>query len=141
MTDFNKYKSDIWIIENNKYLFPEIENKMYNPEGVGISISGGGNRSLVSMMGYIRAMNKLMIDGERIFNKTQFISSISGGSWFVGIYLLGGYYSQFSTTITNQNYCIATTSFKTIKVGNKTTFPFTVIFTTFLGGFTSYASA
>jgi hypothetical protein len=91
MTELNKYKSDIWIIGVNKYLFPEIENKMYNPEGVGISISGGGNRSLVSMMGYFRAMNKLMIDGERIFNKTQFISSISGGSWFIGIYLLAGY--------------------------------------------------
>lgn len=90
MTELNKYKSEIWIIGDNKYLFPEIENKMYNPEGVGISISGGGNRSLVAMMGYFRAMNKLMIDGERIFNKTQFISSISGGSWFMGIYLLAG---------------------------------------------------
>ncbi len=83
-----KYLADVWIVDNNKYLFPEIQSKLYNPNGVGISVSGGGSRSYVSMIGYMRALNKLIVQDKKVFNKTQFISSISGGSWFVGVYLL-----------------------------------------------------
>ncbi len=88
--NINKYLADIWVIGDNKYLFPEIQSKMYNPEGVGISISGGGSRSYTAMIGYMRALNKLLVNGEPVFNLTQFISSISGGGWFTGVYLLAG---------------------------------------------------
>ena len=71
-------QSKIWYLD--EYKFPEICQKLYSPEGVGIAISGGGSTAYVSAIGYIRALNKL-----GLYEKTQFLSSVSGGSWFSGV--------------------------------------------------------
>ena len=48
---------------------------------VSIAISGGGSRSFTSTLGYFRALNRM---GYK--NKAQYVSSVSGGSWFYGLY-------------------------------------------------------
>lgn len=85
------YNAKIWstIIspERSKIIFPELcPSSMYgspipNINKVSIAISGGGSRSFVCTMGYFRALNRM---GYK--NKAQYVSSVSGGSWFYGLY-------------------------------------------------------
>ena len=79
------YNNKVWFL--NSPLFPEMcqdNNYISNiPDinKVSIAISGGGSRSFVCMMGYFRALNRM---GYK--NKAQYVSTVSGGSWFYGLY-------------------------------------------------------
>jgi hypothetical protein len=99
----NIVNSNIWqtINKNNTYSFPELCNtKKYlttipNINKVSLAISGGGSRSFTCMMGYFRALNKL---GYK--NKPQYVSTVSGGSWFYGLYS----YCQSNSEFANSDY-------------------------------------
>jgi hypothetical protein len=85
------YNSKLWLTIKLKYplsiIFPELcifntlINKQPNINKVSIAISGGGSRSFVSMIGYFRALNRM---GYK--NKAQYVSTVSGGSWFYSLY-------------------------------------------------------
>jgi len=85
------YNSNLWLTIKTPYplniVFPElcIFNAFINRKPdigrVSLAISGGGSRSFVSMIGYFRALNRM---GYK--NKAQYISTVSGGSWFYGLY-------------------------------------------------------
>jgi hypothetical protein len=79
------------ITEDGNYIFPELDNEVcgrnYDTNGVGLAISGGGSLAYVTSIGYLRALHKLSIKKKNLYESTQFISSISGGSWFSGTYL------------------------------------------------------
>jgi hypothetical protein len=63
--------------------FPEKCLPRFNKKNitVGLAYSGGGNRSFSSIMGYIRYINKI-----GLYKNVDYISSVSGGSWFNGVY-------------------------------------------------------
>ena len=85
------YNSKLWstIVSSSplNISFPELctsNNYLKNiPDinKVSIAISGGGSRSFTCMMGYFRALNRM---GYK--NKAQYVSTVSGGSWFYGLY-------------------------------------------------------
>ena len=85
------YNSTLWLTIKTVYpltiVFPELcvfntfINTQPNINRVSLAISGGGSRSFVSMIGYFRALNRM---GYK--NKAQYISTVSGGSWFYGLY-------------------------------------------------------
>jgi len=93
-------------------IFPEkcIIPKCNDPNRVALSFSGGGTIQLVSLIGYIRGLRSL-----GVFEKTNYISTSSGGSWFAGLYLfarnngyssdelLGRYIPPENLTIKNLN--------------------------------------
>jgi len=85
--------ADIWNTLNTN-IYPElcsefVNEKKYSPNGVSLAISGGGSRSFTGAIGYIRALLELeIIPGKNAFNLSQYISSVSGGSWFTGTYLM-----------------------------------------------------
>jgi hypothetical protein len=102
--DVNSYINviaDIWNTSEN-IIFPElcdnfVNIKQYNPEGVSIAVSGGGSRSYTCMIGYVRALLELEVStGKNAFTSSQFISSVSGGSWFTGTYLMAKGTNKFS---------------------------------------------
>ena len=62
----------------NKYFFTD---KNGNEASIGIAYSGGGPRSYTCMIGYLRALSRL-----GLYSKTNYVSSVSGGSWFHGTY-------------------------------------------------------
>ena len=77
-------KAKIWsTISNSEFpeLCPNLVSKTPDINGVSFAISGGGSRSFVSMMGYFRALNKM-----KSLNNVQYVSTVSGGSWFYGLY-------------------------------------------------------
>lgn len=61
------------------YKFPEQPHVKSN---LGIAFSGGGSRSFSASMGYMRALEKLQVT-----DNVDYISSVSGGSWFSSLYL------------------------------------------------------
>jgi len=70
-----------------KYPFPEL-NPHFNfglvvPDinKVSIAISGGGVRSYSACVGYFRALYRY-----GLINNIQYVSTVSGGSWFYGLY-------------------------------------------------------
>jgi len=89
----DKLNTKLWgtMISTNPYVinFPElcpgttVEYGINIPDinKVSFSISGGGSRSFTCMVGYFRALNRM---GYK--NKSQYVSSVSGGSWFYGLY-------------------------------------------------------
>ena len=95
----------VWstIISTNPYAvnFPELCPNVNNDYGINIpninkvsfAISGGGSRSFTAMVGYFRALNRM---GYK--NKAQYVSSISGGNWFYGLYA----FSQTNTNYTDE---------------------------------------
>jgi hypothetical protein len=70
-----------------KYPFPELNphfnfgNHVPNINKVSISISGGGVRSYSASIGYFRALYRY-----GLINNIQYVSTVSGGSWFYGLY-------------------------------------------------------
>ena len=88
-----KLNTKIWptVISKNPYgiTFPELCPSATIDYGINIpdinkvslAISGGGSRSFTCMIGYFRALNRM---GYK--NKAQYVSSVSGGSWFYGLY-------------------------------------------------------
>jgi len=88
-----KLNTKIWptVISKNPYAitFPELCPSATVDYGINIpdinkvslAISGGGSRSFTCMIGYFRALNRM---GYK--NKAQYASSVSGGSWFYGLY-------------------------------------------------------
>jgi hypothetical protein len=62
--------------------FPENCLGRYNkPESVGLAYSGGGPRTYSALIGYLRGLKKL-----GVYDKTDYVSSVSGGSWFHAVY-------------------------------------------------------
>jgi hypothetical protein len=82
--------------ETDMIIYPELEatnpyhyNKTIDLNGVGIAISGGGSRSFTATIGYVRGLVDITIHSNKnAFNAAQYVSSVSGGSWFTGTYLL-----------------------------------------------------
>lgn len=52
-----------------------------NLDKVSLAISGGGSVSFGCTIGFFRALNRMGLK-----NKAQYISTVSGGSWFYGVY-------------------------------------------------------
>jgi hypothetical protein len=69
-------------------------NKVPDINKVSICISGGGTRSFCVSMGYFRALNKM---GYK--NKAEYISSVSGGSWFYSVYSFYQTYGNIDTAM------------------------------------------
>jgi len=102
--DYISINCNMWnsVINDETYIFPElsdnlINEKKYNPNGVGLAFSGGGTTAYTSGIGYLRGLRKIAIGNSNAYDLTQFISSISGGSWVTGTYL----FAQRDTTVTD----------------------------------------
>ncbi|MEM8931884.1 MAG: hypothetical protein AAGE94_11960 [Acidobacteriota bacterium] len=54
------------------------------PGDVGIALSGGGSRAMLSGMGQLRALRHLQLDGRSLLGSTKAISAVSGGAWLAG---------------------------------------------------------
>jgi hypothetical protein len=61
--------------------------KKYDPNGVSIAVSGGGSRSYTATIGYMKALIDIPMGNDNAFNSTQYVSTVSGGSFFFGTYL------------------------------------------------------
>lgn len=62
-----------------------------------IAVSGGGSTSYTAMIGYMKAMLDLEVSPcKNAFTASQFISSVSGGSWFTGTYLMAKGTNKYS---------------------------------------------
>lgn len=103
------YNAKLWITSTKKspvISFPELcgENtfikKIPDINKVSISISGGGSRSFIATMGYFRALNRM---GYK--NKEQYVSSVSGGSWFYGLYSFSQRNNSYNDAILLGNSC------------------------------------
>lgn len=86
------WNAKLWIYNKDasKFIYPEQTDyfNVTNKSGVGIAISGGGNRSYSASIGYVRALLNIKIGhGKNAFENAQYLSSISGGSWFSGTLL------------------------------------------------------
>lgn len=99
MTDIITVKGTIYRTHKDKgndriYIFPE--NKLgYNQNGVGVAFSGGGGRSYVASIGYMRAMSEIILsNGVSALKSNMYHSSVSGGSWFSGVYLFAKHESK-----------------------------------------------
>lgn len=94
MNDYTTVIGSIWKPineETGEYIFPEQEMYDVNPNGVSLAFSGGGGRSYSACIGYVRALLDIDLPcGKNAFSKAQYLSSVSGGSWFIGTYLFGG---------------------------------------------------
>ena len=79
------YKARIWIPQESEsgYIFPE-DAMMSNRSRTGICFSGGGYRSYISSVAYLRALLEL-----DLLKDTRHIVGTSGGSWAVAIYSYG----------------------------------------------------
>lgn len=72
---------------STNYLYPEQYSGLTygqtvpDVNGVGLALSGGGTQSMTTLTGFFRALNRM---GYK--NKEQYVSSVSGGSWFYGTY-------------------------------------------------------
>jgi len=79
----NSYNTNVWqTYTGKKVLFPEkCMPRFQNDNLKGLAYSGGGSRSYSSMIGYIRALNRM-----GLYNKIDYVSTVSGGSWFHGTY-------------------------------------------------------
>jgi len=51
------------------------------PGNVGVSLSGGGSRALTAGMGQLRALNRLVANGQSLLAQVKALSTVSGGSW------------------------------------------------------------
>jgi hypothetical protein len=93
--------ADVWNTEGNN-IFPElcpdfVSERKFDPEGVSIAISGGGTRSYTCMIGYLRGLLELDVkEGKTAFTSCQFVSSVSGGSWITGTYLMAKSYNNYT---------------------------------------------
>jgi len=87
----NTINTNVWKTDGEAF-FPELCNnfvnvKKYDPNGVSIAVSGGGSRSYTATLGYTSALLKIKIGNKNAFNSAQYISTVSGGSFFFGAYL------------------------------------------------------
>lgn len=89
--------SVVWFKDSyDNIIYPELEstnpyyyNKTIDLNGVGLCFSGGGSRSFTASIGYVRGLVDITVKtNKNAFNAAQYVSSVSGGSWFTGTYLL-----------------------------------------------------
>jgi hypothetical protein len=87
--DKNKYKNNFKYALHAltwKIPFPELDPYMNygiktpNINKVSIAISGGGTRSFSASIGYFRALQRMNL------TNYEYVSTVSGGSWFYGLY-------------------------------------------------------
>jgi hypothetical protein len=83
-----------WIPQQSEsgYLFPE-EELFTNRSRNGICFSGGGYRSYIASVGYLRALLEL-----GLLDNTRHIVGTSGGSWAVAIYSFGARGGEYAAT-------------------------------------------
>lgn len=74
--------------KDNKFTFPELDENIVNPNKIAIALSGGGSRSYASCIGFFRA---LFANDENLFQHTSYISSVSGGAWFLAVLMFARY--------------------------------------------------
>lgn len=74
--------------EDDKFIFPELEENLTDPNKIAICLSGGGSRSYASCIGFFRA---LFANDENLFKHTSYISSVSGGAWFLAVLMFAKY--------------------------------------------------
>ena len=81
------FKANIWAQEPSIITHPELcspniyGNRIPDINKVSIAIGGGGSRAFSAAMGYFRALNRM---GYK--NKAQYVSTVSGGTWFYSLY-------------------------------------------------------
>lgn len=83
--DVKLYNTKRLFGDNYKYVFPE--EGIVDKENAAICISGGGMRSLVCANGYFTFLNRY-----NLLDNISYLSSVSGGSWFSGIYTFSDIY-------------------------------------------------
>jgi len=82
--------------ETDVIIYPELEatnpyyyNKTIDLNGVGIAISGGGSRAFTATIGYLRGLVDIAVHSNKnAFTAAQYVSTVSGGGWCGGTYLL-----------------------------------------------------
>lgn len=67
----------IWDSTDSDFKFPELDYpEISNKKNVGITFSGGGNRSASLTIGYLRALHEL-----ELIKDIRYLSCVSGGGW------------------------------------------------------------
>jgi hypothetical protein len=68
-------------------LYPAVTQSDATQPVLGICLSGGGSRALTCALGQLSALNQMMLPNwQPILGPTQYISSVSGGSWASVLY-------------------------------------------------------
>ena len=85
----NTFVTKVWQTSTedgkSEVLFPEKCFPRFQKENtIGMACSGGGCRSMTALIGYQRALNRL-----NLYKNIDYVTSVSGGSWFNAIYLYG----------------------------------------------------
>lgn len=93
----NRILCEVWNPKSKcNYYFPE---QCYTNNETGLAISGGGSRSYTATIGYMRALEKL-----DLFDKFDYVSSVSGGSWFASVYLYANRHNLLGKSVENITY-------------------------------------
>jgi hypothetical protein len=79
----SSYVANVWQTEaGTEILFPEKCIPRFQKNNLkGFGYSGGGSRSYVALIGYLRALNRMGLS-----DKVDYIGTVSGGSWFNAVY-------------------------------------------------------
>lgn len=80
-----------WQSINKQFNFPENSySDINNKDNIGITFSGGGDRSYIATIGYLSSFHEL-----NYINKIKYIAGSSGGSWATVVY---SYYQNDNIT-------------------------------------------
>lgn len=86
-----QYKAQAWQSVGLKFTFPENEFiEITSKPSVGITFSGGGDRSFTASIGYLAAFHEL-----GFIDRVRYIFGSSGGSWAAAVYT---YYQKDNVT-------------------------------------------
>lgn len=86
-----QYKAQAWQSVGLKYTFPENSfSEITAKPSVGISFSGGGDRSYTASIGYLAAFHEL-----GFIDRVRYLFGSSGGSWATVVYT---YYQKDNVT-------------------------------------------
>ncbi len=109
------YTANTWpsMAQSGAYFFPEqcLPRWSHSKVSTGISLamSGGGNRAFLTALGMVRALTDTQVGGGKDgYTVCDYVSSVSGGSWFNGTYVfaLGKGYTEselLGTALAPQN--------------------------------------
>ena len=90
-----KAKAKIYEIKSlGNIPFPEqdlnlIHERKFTPNGVSLAFNAGSTRAFTSGIGYVLGLFDIPIGDKNAFTAANYISSASGGSWFLGTYFYG----------------------------------------------------
>jgi hypothetical protein len=81
-SSFSAFVTRAWQSSGGSYTFPETEYPDVQAKAnVGITFSGGGDRSYIATMGYLGALHEL-----GFMDRIKYIAGSSGGSWATVVY-------------------------------------------------------